>query len=356
VSDLETPGEPFEEGVLPAGPTPSSVVPLSRPRWPFRPFYPRRAWLLWLAFLALLVVGLVTSLLAPSLTCLSVPLGILAMLMLPTLALGSVGGVMRGISGTWRDVTSGLLGGATLGIGLATAAEGGLLAFALLLALLAGLIPGGLEGLRQLPEQFGDMETLLDPQVLSGLLTPTNLLVALLFISVATPLIEEAAKTLAVGLAGLYLRPSPPRAFLLGVASGAGFALVENLLNGSVAGPLWTAAALSRLAATFMHCATGGLMGWGWGQLWTTRRPWRLLLAYVGSFALHATWNGLVLGTVAGALYGIIHPEDLSRMMLAGLVILTLGTALLLLALAVIIGLLWAARALAARTARGALV
>lgn len=277
------------------------------------------------------------------------------MLLLPALVLGSVGGVMRGAGTTWRDVTGGLLGGASLGIGLAMLIEGGLLAFVLVLALLAGLIPGGLEGLQQLPEQVGDLETLLDPQVLSRLLTPTNLLVALLFVAVATPLIEEAAKTLAVGLAGLFLRPSPTRAFLLGVASGAGFALVENVLNGTAAGPFWAAAALSRLAATFMHCATGGLMGWGWGQLWTARKPWRLLLAYVGSFALHATWNGLVLGTVAGGLYGIIHPDDLSRMMLAGLVILTLGTALLLLALAVAIGLLWAARALAARAARGVL-
>ena len=48
------------------------------------------------------------------------------------------------------------------------------------------------------------------------------------------PAAEEAVKTLGVLLMG-YRRPDGARAFLWGVSVGAGFALVEGLLNGALA-------------------------------------------------------------------------------------------------------------------------
>jgi hypothetical protein len=83
------------------------------------------------------------------------------------------------------------------------------------------------------------------------------------------------------------------------VASGAGFAIVENLLNGAVAGQeAWITAALTRATASVMHCFTGGLVGWGWGQLWTGKRFGRFFGSLAGAVALHAVWNGVAVVAV----------------------------------------------------------
>ena len=147
----------------------------------------------------------------------------------------------------------------------------------------------------------------------------------------------------------MWVRPSPARAFFLGLASGAGFALAENLLNGAVIGELWGPGIISRLGATIMHCATGGLMGWGWGQLWTQRRPARLGLAFLGSVGLHGLWNGLAVGAAVSGLFTSSQLDDMVVTGTALLVILALVAVLGFLALAALGGLLWAARTLAQR-------
>lgn len=316
---------------------------------PSPPFHPRRVGLLWLLALPLLVLGVAVSLVASLSTTLLPLVNTAAMALLPALVLGTVGGVLGGRGGTWRDVVGGLIGGASLGPALAITVEIAVVASLVVIALLFGLLPGGVERLESLQVQMSDPSFLADPQALLDLLSPAVVVIILFVFAVVTPLTEEIVKTLAVGLAGPWLRPTPARAFLLGVAAGAGFALTENLLNGALIGDVWGLGLVSRLAATLMHCATGGLMGWGWGQAWTARRPARLALAFVGAGTVHGLWNGLAVGiTLSGLSVGASMDNPL-QMGAAGLLMMALLAGLGLMCLGTVVGLLWAGRALGRR-------
>lgn len=316
-------------------------------------FHPRRIWLLWAVLLPLLAAGLLVSLLERAPAYLLPPVNTLTMLLLPALVLGLVGQALRGTAGTWGDVWGGLINGALAGTGLALLVETGLLMVLVLGALVMGLVPLGPEGLESLVERLNDPALFEDPQALLDLLSPAVVLTVLVFVSGVTPLVEEVSKTLGVGLAGLWLRPRPARAFLLGVASGAGFALAENVLNGAVLGPLWAPGILSRLAATLMHCATGGAMSWGWGQLWVGRQPGRLALAFVGAAGLHAVWNGLAVGAAIAGLAVAGRPEDVGWAAVAGLATSVLAGGLLVLAIGTLVAVVWAGRALARAEGQG---
>ncbi len=130
---------------------------------------------------------------------------------------------------------------------------------------------------------------------------------ALALASVFAPLVEEIAKALAVPLVALTgRRVRWVDGFLLGAAAGAGFALVEGVLNGALglASPAsWASAVLSRGAATTMHCAASGLAGLGWALM--LERRW---LAGLGlgltAVALHGAWNAAAVGLAARALVG----------------------------------------------------
>lgn len=320
--------------------------------WRGRPspvFNPQRLGLLVGGMLVLILIGLLLSLAGDAASFLLAPLNAVTMLLLPLLVLGGVGRLLQGQGGTWRDALAGLMGGATIGTGLAMIGEITLVVLVLVLAIALGLLPADFQELESLTEQMSDPGLLLEPERLAQLITPTVVLGALGFVAVATPLMEEAVKTLWIGVAGIWLRPTPARAFLLGVASGAGFALVENVLNSAFLTSFWTVGVFSRLAATFMHCATGGLMGWGWGQLWTERRFWRWLLASAGAVVLHGVWNGLVVGVVASGLEAAGRPEDLAAVTTSGLAATAMLLTLLLLAGATLAGLLLVSRRLGQR-------
>jgi hypothetical protein len=133
----------------------------------------------------------------------------------------------------------------------------------------------------------------------------------LVLFTIPIPLIEEIFKTLAAGVAARWARPDPARALLWGVAGGAGFALAENLFNGALGGTEgWAPGAVARIGATAMHCFTSGLVGWGWGQLWTERRPLRLLGAYAAAVFIHGVWNAAAMGTVLLSVGALAHEGD----------------------------------------------
>ena len=101
-----------------------------------------------------------------------------------------------------------------------------------------------------------------------------------------------------------------------------------------------------------MHCFSGGLVGWGWGQLWTARRPLRFLGSYAAAVTVHSLWNA---AAVSAALLGasvLLHERDVIWVALAGLGLLTIVGALGLLAVAFVVALSFAARALAAQAGR----
>jgi hypothetical protein len=175
-------------------------------------------------------------------------------------------------------------------------------ALVLTIAVVAGAIiaavPGGTEMVARLVEELQDPALLGDPQRLLDLaLSPAFVVGVVGIAAVAAPLIEEVMKALAISVGGAVVRPDPARAFVWGVASGAGFAIVENAFAGTVAGQsAWLGVVISRLGASVLHAFTGGLVGWAWGQLWSGGTIRRFVACVAGAGFVHGLWNLVAVG------------------------------------------------------------
>jgi len=155
------------------------------------------------------------------------------------------------------------------------------------------LRPGGQEMIQKMLTYLNDPALLQDPTALTSVFM-SPILVAAMFAVLAglIPLIEEAVKTVGVGLMA-YRQPTLSQAFLWGLAGGAGFSLVESLLNTAGSVDSWAQVMLLRVGAMLLHCLTGALMGLAWHDVLTKRR-WRYALGlYSASVAIHGTWNAL---------------------------------------------------------------
>jgi RsiW-degrading membrane proteinase PrsW (M82 family) len=117
--------------------------------------------------------------------------------------------------------------------------------------------------------------------------------------SVFVPLIEELFKPLGVWLLA-WKKLTPAQGWVLGVISGAGFALFENLGNTSGGGEEWALVTTSRITAALLHMLTSGLMGWAIAYAWTERRYLRLGAIFALAVTIHGLWNGLaIIGSIA---------------------------------------------------------
>ncbi|MCX7671226.1 MAG: PrsW family glutamic-type intramembrane protease, partial [Anaerolineae bacterium] len=130
--------------------------------------------------------------------------------------------------------------------------------------------------------------------------------------------------------------------FLLGAAAGAGFALVEGVLNGALAlrlDGLWAGLMIFRGAAAAMHCLASGLMGLGW-QMGLIERRWPTGIGLgLVAFGLHAAWN-ISAGLIGLSSWQVAGPTGawaLARIGISGV----LALFLMFLAMAVVIGLGW---------------
>jgi PrsW family intramembrane metalloprotease len=265
--------------------------------YPSVPFRPRVIWPLSLAFVLALGIGqLILSLnLTPLITF---PILHAAAAVLPPLIIVALVSRNLGGSSSARDVVLQMGSGAFVSGALAFALEG-LALLGLVVAVLFGLAlgPDGQQMLQTLQGNLNNPAWLQDPALLTSALR-SPLLVAAVFVVLAglIPLIEEAVKTVGVGLMA-YRRPTLSQAFLWGLAGGAGFSLVEGLLNTASGLDTWAQVMLLRVGATLLHCLTGGLMGLAWYQVLARRRWLYALGMYAASVAIHGTWN-----TLAGAL------------------------------------------------------
>ena len=150
---------------------------------------------------------------------------------------------------------------------------------------LSGLLD---QGISSPPSQSAIVEgfapLLTNPWVIGGVF---------LFVSVSIPLIEELFKPVAVWLlAGRKI--SAPAGFAAGLISGAGYALVENLMlfSGTQG---WHIVVLMRAGTVAVHTFTAGMVGWAIIQMWRKHRYWLLIGVYVGAVVLHGSWNGLTI-------------------------------------------------------------
>jgi RsiW-degrading membrane proteinase PrsW (M82 family) len=273
------------------------------------------------------------------------------MVLPPFVLLGLVGRSLQRNGVTWREVIASLASGGLGGLALALVGEiVALLVLVLVGALVMAFTPDGVDRFRQWSLVLQELAQQADLADLLEWLSSSPLIIvgALMLVAIVVPLVEETFKTLIVGLAGRWVRPHPAQALLWGVASGAGFAASENLLNGALgAMDAWVFGALARVGATVMHCCTAALVGWGWGQLWTGRRPGRLVACYLAAVALHGVWNAAAACSAFAGLTAIRQEGNTAVSGLAGAAIVLLLALLVLLGVALLVGLLVATRFLA---------
>jgi RsiW-degrading membrane proteinase PrsW (M82 family) len=113
------------------------------------------------------------------------------------------------------------------------------------------------------------------------------------------PLIEELVKPIAVWAVIWGRKLTPAQGFGLGMLSGAGFALLENLFSGASAAA-WPATSAIRIGATAFHLVTSGLMGWALVRAKEHGRYFAVFAVYAFNILLHSLWNGVVvLNTLA---------------------------------------------------------
>jgi hypothetical protein len=126
--------------------------------------------------------------------------------------------------------------------------------------------------------------------LLSPYLTkPSVMFIALLYIAVLVPAIEELCKPLGVWLLPGKLN-STAQGFTLGALSGAGYALVETIgVSGQVSE--WAVLLFTRIGTGLLHITTSALMGAAIVSAWRERRYWRLIGTYIFVVLLHGLWN-----------------------------------------------------------------
>lgn len=256
-------------------------------------FHPRKIGFLVLLFVLSLIFGQII-LSQNLLPLVSFPPFHIMATVLPALVILALVGRGLGQITSRRDIVFQLAGGAFLGAPLAFALEA-LALLSLLGITLVGLAarPGGQDLLQFWSTYLQDPTHLQDPSLFAPFIASPGLVaVVILFVAGIVPLIEEAVKTVGVGLMG-YRKLTVSQALLWGVAGGAGFAIVEGLLNTTGGFAAWAPLVVVRVGATLLHCTTGALMGIAWYHALARRRWARAASLYAACIAIHGLWNAL---------------------------------------------------------------
>jgi RsiW-degrading membrane proteinase PrsW (M82 family) len=185
---------------------------------------------------------------------------------------------------SWRRVALSLTSGATLAIGAALLLE---FAFTLLLAKTFNL-------------------NILDPTSFNPGDNPSGIIGFLILLAIGAPVVEETTKQ----IGGFFLLPRIKRAqeaFLIGMASGLGFAIIETSGYIGEGQADWVGIAIQRLGAGLLHGVGAAMAGLGWYYLFKgqgMRRRWSLGIGcLVYAYVQHAIFNGgavLVLVLIPG--------------------------------------------------------
>ena len=250
------------------------------------------------------------------------------------------------VRSTWGSLAWGGLGG----VGLGFFAEALALVFVVVVAsvILSVARPDLLTQLEAWATEMQQGGGVPDPASLEWLASPLAVLGILLFASVFVPVVEELSKSLAVPIVGgLGRKLTRLDGFLLGVAAGAGFAVVEGMLNGAlglVEPSGWAGAMLTRGGASAMHCLASGLFGLGWQAVLSERRFMRGVGLAALSMGLHGLWNA---GAVAVGVSGLVPPTvGFGALGLRDVQAFFIGAALVVLWLLAVVTLAWLPRRL----------
>jgi hypothetical protein len=162
------------------------------------------------------------------------------------------------------------------------------------------LVPGNLAQLERLGRELQTIQRTSDYSSATQWLTNPWIIIAVLtYLAGLVPLIEEALKATVVAL----IDPRRTRlsdATMWGICAGAGYALLESLLNGGATLSGWAPIILLRAGTTTIHVVNGALMGRGWYFARVQGRWSKLFQAYGLCVVLHAIWNGASLAMTGG--------------------------------------------------------
>ncbi|HLX40524.1 MAG TPA: PrsW family glutamic-type intramembrane protease [Ktedonobacteraceae bacterium] len=179
---------------------------------------------------------------------------------------------------TWRRFVVALTSGATAGIGLALVLE----------LLAAFLLVKGMQASNAL-------NCVNDPST-PGCGTTASFTITFIFVAILGPVIEETVKPLAV-VAFIGRVRSASEAFVLGMACGIGFALIETVGYIGLGYTDWLTVALERTGASLLHGFGAGMVALGWYYLFHAKKY--RFLKFLGCFAYaifqHFVWNATAL-------------------------------------------------------------
>ncbi len=205
------------------------------------------------------------------------------------------------------------------------------------IALLAILNPDTLQDVMRLAEiiQSETNETVLLNTLAPYISNPFMITAGIGYIAVLVPFIEELLKPLAVWLFANKIE-SPSQGFVMGLVSGAAFALVESL-NASADGTMsWPVIVSVRAGTSILHMTATGLVGWGIVSMFKEKRYGRFTAAYFSAVLIHGIWNASAAGAGISAVgESIGKPEWLLKFvpaLISGLLVLGAGMLVVLIA------------------------
>jgi len=186
---------------------------------------------------------------------------------------------------TWRQTTLAFICGSTLAVLAAIVLETSLPYVAYLL----------LEPFRYLAGGIADLGWGA-PGFIERLFESPLILVFLAITAVEAPIPEEFAKALGIPMFGRARIQNERQAFAIGLASGAGFAILENMLYeglyASHNGWGWGGITLLRAIGSVLHPIGTGIIALGWFRMKSGGGVGKLFKAYLLSVGLHTLWNG----------------------------------------------------------------
>ena len=185
---------------------------------------------------------------------------------------------------TWRQAALAFVCGSTLSIVVAIILEG-------ILPYLAYVL---IEPLGFVAEAFADLGWGSSGFVERLFVSPL-IIVYLIFTAFQAPFPEEFAKALGIPMFGRLRITNERQAFAIGLASGAGFAILENMLYeglyANYSGWSWGGITLLRSIGSVLHPIGTGIIALGWFRM-KSGGAGKLFKAYLLSVLLHTLWNG----------------------------------------------------------------
>ena len=126
------------------------------------------------------------------------------------------------------------------------------------------------------------------------LTNPWVIVTILVFVSLIVPIVEEFLKPAGTWLA-IKKNMEPRDGFVMGILSGAGYALFETLSAAGGMGDGWGMVLLGRAGTDLLHIFNTGLMGWAMISDWKLNGWLKLIGVYILTIFIHGLWNGFAL-------------------------------------------------------------